>query len=47
MDKGFAPKALDLVDGTEVEADVVALATGYDNSKPQSARHLAMVLRIS
>jgi hypothetical protein len=31
--KGFAPKALILADGTELEADVVVLATGYDNMR--------------
>ena len=31
--KGFTPNALVLVDGTELEADVVVLATGYDNMR--------------
>jgi lysine/ornithine N-monooxygenase len=31
--RGFKPHALVLADGTELEADVVVLATGYDNMR--------------
>jgi hypothetical protein len=31
--RGFKPHALVLADGTELEADIVVLATGYDNMR--------------
>lgn len=38
--KGFAPKSLVLADGTELEADVVVLATGYDNMRTTVSKAL-------
>ena len=38
--KGFSPRSLVLADGRELEADIVVLATGYDNMRTTARKSL-------